>query len=111
EEYALHLIPPDTAARMPEELQAIYERSLDGIGHIFAGWTRSNIRPSHSQEVFEALFNEETRDRILTHGLTSTPRYWRITLPSDMPEDMSGDGKGSYNFWAENLRHGVAAIG
>ena len=39
----------------------------------------------------------------------AAPRYFRITLPADLRDDL-GDGRGGYNFWADCLRHGLAAV-
>jgi 5-methylcytosine-specific restriction protein B len=49
---------------------------------------------------------------LLTQGLkekTFEQRYYRITLPADLRDD-GGDGRGGYNFWADCLRQGVAAV-
>lgn len=108
-QFAVYTIPPATMLNWPLELQVIFERSMPEFGREFANWEKSNLRWAHNNEAFEALFNEEVRNRILVNGLGKN-RYWRITMPSDMRSDMD-DGRGDYNFWADCLRHGLAAIG
>ena len=55
------------------------------------------------------LWTVDTLWEWLSRQPVATPRYYRITLPADLGDDGS-DGRGGYNFWADCLRHGVAAV-
>lgn len=110
-EMAVFEIPFDVVADWPDELQAIYEASMARVGERFHSWKGTPFKHSHLPTIFAALFDEKQRDELFDKGLKPPARrYWRITMPADMSEDM-GDGRGSYNFWADCLERGLAAIG
>ena len=83
--------------------------SLPHIANHFRDRKVGPWRYAHHDEVFQALFDEQAREKLLTEGLTvKGPRYWRITLPSDRPAG-TPDGQVS-NTWEVCLKHGIAAI-
>ena len=112
EPYALFAIPPTDPRAWPDELRVIYQQSMAGVGKVFERWQRTNLRQFHVALLWEALFEVDKRTGLLTQGLkekTFEQRYYRITLPADLRDD-GGDGRGGYNFWADCLRQGVAAV-
>ena len=109
--YAVYELTLDAAQEWSDAVQAVYERSMDGLAIRFTGWSRSNLRPFHNDEVFQAVFDTEKRVKLLTEGLTQPPldpRFWRITLPDDLPVTTL-DGAVS-TVWQVCLAHGIAAI-
>ena len=111
QEFGVYTIPADFIRDWPPNLQSIFEQSMETFGKEFETWERSNLRRAHSPEIFESLFDMEKREYLFANGLQSGReiKYWRITMPSDLSDDLSND-RGPYNLWAECLRRGVAAI-
>jgi 5-methylcytosine-specific restriction protein B len=54
---------------LEDTLSAVVERSWIGIAEHFRDCQRSNLRRFHNDEIFQALFDADERERILTKGL------------------------------------------
>src|SRR5690606_2028699 len=65
----LFLIPKELILAMPDELRVAYEESMVYIGDYFRHWGASRWRTAHRQEIFEALFDREKREALLTGGI------------------------------------------
>lgn len=105
-------IPIEVAQAWPPELQVIYEASMEQAAENFKNWKRSPYRNYHRDEVYQALFDEELRENLLSKGIalpSPEQRYWRITLPTDIDLE-EGNGRGDYDFWQDCLHYQVAAI-
>lgn len=72
-------IPPDLIRDWVPGLQAVYEQSIEELRKLFSGWGRSNLRPSHVDVIFQALFDVGKREELLSKGLS--PR----DIPSKEP--------------------------
>jgi 5-methylcytosine-specific restriction protein B len=68
--YGVYELPLPAAQAWPDDVQAVYERSMAGIATRFADWVRSNLLEFHNDEIFRALFDDDARDRLLSDGLT-----------------------------------------
>ena len=109
---AVFSIPIATAKEWPAELQSIYEASMDRIADRFRRWKGTPYIHAHREELFQALFDEEKRDVLLSKGLKAaaqTRRYWRITLPDDLRQN-TAEGSRTYSLWQNCLHHALAAI-
>ena len=71
EKFGIFRIPVELINEWPPQLQAIYEQSMAEFGIIFKVWKGSNFPSIHKSRLFEALFDEEKRDQLLTNGLTT----------------------------------------
>ena len=105
-------IPIEVARAWPPELQSIYEASMEQAAEHFKSWKRSPYRNYHRDDVYQALFDEELRENVLSKGLTlpaQEQRFWRITLPTDIALETE-NGRRAYDLWQDCLRYQVAAI-
>ena len=71
EKFGTFRIPVELINEWRPQLRTIYEQSMAEFGEIFKSWERSNLLSSHVPRLFEALFDKEKRDQLLTNGLTA----------------------------------------
>lgn len=114
QEVAVFQIPIHLIRDMPEDLQLAYIESMQYIAEHFKGWKRSPFRRAHRDVIFKAFFDLDQRTELLTSGMVNStsedPRYWRITLPTDLRYTLDDGSSVAVNLWEVCRQHGIAVV-
>jgi 5-methylcytosine-specific restriction protein B len=70
---AVFAVPLEIARAWPDDLRRVYEESMLAVAERFGHYESSPYRRFHQPALFQALFDDAERDRLLAEGLTAPP--------------------------------------
>ena len=68
-EISVHQVPVKDLRPMSMSLDTLYRRTFELTGKVFEDWNGTPYRHAHQQQIMDAVFDNETRDDLLTNGL------------------------------------------